>query len=48
MALGSDFHLGAFGGYDWVVNPQEFDLGPNQIKVDNSGWSVGLVLRKEF
>ncbi len=48
LALGSGFHLGAFGGYDWVLNAQEFDLGPNQIKVDNSGWSVGLVLRKEL
>jgi hypothetical protein len=48
MELGSGFHLGAFGGYDWVLDSQEFDLGPNQIRLDNSGWSVGLVLRKEL
>jgi hypothetical protein len=47
-ALGKGFFAGLFGGYDWVINPMEFDLGPNQIKVDNSGWSVGLALRKDL
>lgn len=46
--LGAGFFLGALGGYDWVVDPIQFDLGPNEVTLDNSGWTVGLALRKTF
>jgi hypothetical protein len=46
--LGSGFCLGALGGYDWVVDPVHFALGPNKVTLDNSGWTVGLALQKTF
>jgi hypothetical protein len=46
--LGRGFFLGALGGYDWVVDPIQFDLGPSEVTLDNSGWTIGLALRKTF
>ena len=46
--LGKGYFLGIFGGYNWVVNPMRFDLGPSSVTMDASGYVTGVVIGHRF
>jgi hypothetical protein len=47
-SLGRNFRAGIFAGYEWDVDPVELEVGPNTVKVDNSGFVAGLSLSVAF
>jgi hypothetical protein len=48
MDLGKGYYAGAFGGYEWVSDSLKVSVGPNSVRLDASGWVVGLNLGKRF
>ena len=48
VQLGRGIHAGIFGGYDWVVSPMRFSVGPNRVELDSSGFVAGVVIGKTF
>ena len=46
--LGKSWFIGVTGGYDWVMNKLNVQVGPNNVALDASGWTVGLNFGKNF
>jgi hypothetical protein len=40
--------IGLMGGYDWVADEVEVQVGGVETEVDVSGYVIGLTLVKEF
>jgi hypothetical protein len=48
MDLGRGYYTGVFGGYEWVSDSLKVTVGPNTVRLDASGWVVGLNVGKRF
>lgn len=48
LELGRGFYAGVYGGYDWVVDPVKLTAGPNEVRLDTSGYVVGGTLGWRF
>lgn len=48
VELGRGFYAGVYGGYDWVVDAVKLTAGPNEVRVDTSGYVVGGTLGWRF
>jgi hypothetical protein len=46
--LGKGYFVGVFGGYNWVVNPTQVELGPSRVTMDASGYVTGAVFGRRF
>jgi hypothetical protein len=46
--LGKGYFVGIFGGYNWVVNPTQVELGPSRVTMDASGYVTGAVFGRRF
>jgi hypothetical protein len=48
VEMGRDYFGGIFGGYEWVSELANVVVGPNNVRLDASGWVVGLSVGKRF
>ncbi len=48
VEFAKDWKAGMFGGYDWVPSEAEIQVGPNTVKVDASGYELGVQVTKAF
>lgn len=48
IGLGRGFYVGAFGGYEWVIQDAHVTVGPNTVSLNASGFIAGAVLGKRF
>jgi hypothetical protein len=48
VQFGNGYFAGLWGGYEWVSDDVEVEVGPNQVSVDVSGYTVGLLGGKKF
>ena len=46
ISHGWSFELSA--GYDWVLDEMRYSVGPNEAQIDVSGFSLGVMLRKDL
>jgi hypothetical protein len=48
LDLGKGWFIAAFGGYEWVMNDLNINIGPNRVSVDASGWVAALAVGKSL
>lgn len=46
--LGKGFFVGVFGGYEWVTERMDLEVGPNRVTLAASGWLAGAVAGLRF
>jgi hypothetical protein len=46
--LNDGWFAGTFGGYDWISDDAEVDIGPNTITIDPSGYTVGVAVGRKL
>jgi hypothetical protein len=48
IGLGNGWSVGASAGYDWLLDDCDLSVGPNQVTLDLSGYTLSAQVGREL